>query len=60
MLTTQEAAVKLGVKPVTIRQAVARGKLTPAYRNDRILLFDPDEIARYDGVRRVHYKLRKP
>jgi len=52
LLTTAQAAAALGLKPSTVRDHAAAGLLRPSARYPRLLLFAPEEVARYQRERR--------
>lgn len=62
MLSTEEAAVELGVSPSRIRQLALAGKLRATRYGDRYRGYwkiDPDDIEKYRKVRRGPGRPRK-
>lgn len=51
--TTAEAAAALGLRPSSVRDLAAAGKLAPARRAYGRLFFAPAELARYAAAREV-------
>jgi len=49
LLTTVEAAALLSITPESLRLAVHRKRITPAYKG----LFEPAEVGRYAASRKV-------
>lgn len=53
LLTTAQAAKRLGLTPGAVRDHAVSGLIHPARRYRRFLLFDADEIDRYARERRA-------
>lgn len=49
MLTTKEAAARLGLEPIAVRKAITRGKMA-AVKHGRDWLITPEEVERYKAA----------
>lgn len=58
MLTTAEAAARLGLKPVTLRKYIKDGAIK-AMKHGRDWLISTDEIDRYQQERRPAHRPKK-
>lgn len=58
MMTTTQAAVELGIKPVSVRALIASGVL-PATRHGRDWLITQEALDAYKLVRRAPHRPKK-
>jgi excisionase family DNA binding protein len=60
LLTANEAAERVGVRPTTIHQWVSRGKLSPAVRDGRGNLFKLDDVELVERATRTAARRKHP
>lgn len=58
LLTTAQAAVRLGISPARVRALVAAGRLEPAVHEPRWMMFTAAEVARFAAIARPAGKHR--